>query len=109
MDLDFRTESLPDLADAVRTRRISARELTDHALERIDALNSRVNAFVAVDPDAARAAADDVDRRVAAGEEVGPLAGVPIGVKDLEEQSRPSRISSRSTPSRPCGGLTGVP
>lgn len=85
MDLDFRTESLPDLADAVRTRRISARELTDHALERIDALNSRVNAFVAVDPDAARAAADDVDRRVAAGEEVGPLAGVPIGVKDLED------------------------
>ena len=48
-------------------------------------LNPRVNAFVAVDADGALAAADDVDRRVAAGEEVGPLAGIPIGVKDLED------------------------
>ena len=64
---------------------MSSRELVEHALSRIDELNPRVNAFVALDADAALAAADDVDRRIASGEDVGPLAGIPIGVKDLED------------------------
>ncbi|HEX2850481.1 MAG TPA: amidase family protein, partial [Acidimicrobiales bacterium] len=85
MDIDFRRQSVAALADAVRARQVSARELLDHALDRIDALNPSVNAFVAVDADAARAAAAEVDERVAAGEEVGPLAGIPLGVKDLED------------------------
>ncbi len=83
--MDFRTTSLADLVADVTARRVSARELVEHALARIDAVNRRVNAFVAVDADGALAAADDVDRRVAAGEEVGRLAGIPIGVKDLED------------------------
>jgi len=83
--MDFRTTPLPELARDVADRRVSARELVDHALERIDALNPTFNAFVAVDPDAARAAADAVDARIAAGEDGGPLAGIPIGVKDLED------------------------
>jgi Asp-tRNA(Asn)/Glu-tRNA(Gln) amidotransferase A subunit family amidase len=83
--LDFRTTSLPELARAVAARELSARELTEHALARIDALNPKVNAFVAIDAEAARAAADEVDAQVARGEDVGPLAGIPFGVKDLED------------------------
>ena len=64
---------------------LSARELTEAALARIDAVNEVVNAFVAVDGDDAIAQASEIDRRVAAGEDVGPLAGIPIGVKDLED------------------------
>ncbi len=82
--MDFRTTSVVELASQVRARERSARDLTEHALERIESLNPTLNAFVAVDADAARAQAGDVDERLARGERVGPLAGIPIGVKDLE-------------------------
>ncbi|MDQ3643271.1 MAG: amidase family protein [Actinomycetota bacterium] len=83
--MDFRRERVADLAAAVAAGSIGARELTQHALDRIAALNQRINAFVAVDEEAALAAAGAVDARVARGEDVGPLAGIPIGVKDLED------------------------
>jgi Asp-tRNA(Asn)/Glu-tRNA(Gln) amidotransferase A subunit family amidase len=83
--MDFRTTTVAELAADVLARRISSRELVTAALERIEALNPQVNAFVAVEGDAALAAADAIDQRVAAGDAVGPLAGIPIGVKDLED------------------------
>ncbi len=72
------TGSANDLAALVRAGEISARELTEAALERIDALNPRVNAFSALDADRALDAADGIgsgDQR--------PFAGVPIALKDL--------------------------
>src|ERR1043166_7563852 len=83
--MDFRRTSLADLASEVTHGRVRARELVEHALARIEDVNPRINAFVALDPDAALASADAIDRRIAAGEDVGPLAGIPIGVKDLED------------------------
>ena len=83
--MDFRTESVAALAGRVAAREVSARELTAAALARIDAVNDSVNAFVAVDDEAAFEAADAVDAAVAAGSVAGPLAGIPIGVKDLED------------------------
>src|SRR5688572_18316593 len=83
--MDFRRVSLPELAAAVKAREVSARELTTAALERIEALDGTINAFVAVDGDLALTAAAALDQRIAEGDEVGPLAGVPIGVKDLED------------------------
>jgi aspartyl-tRNA(Asn)/glutamyl-tRNA(Gln) amidotransferase subunit A len=83
--VDFRTTSPAALAEQVRNREISARELTQHALDRIAALNPSVNAFVAVDGERALAEAATIDRTVASGGDPGPLAGVPIGVKDLED------------------------
>ncbi len=73
------------LAEDVRSGRTGARELVTHALSRIDALNGAVNAFVAVDDTAALEAAAQIDDMVAAGRDPGPLAGIPIGVKDLED------------------------
>jgi Asp-tRNA(Asn)/Glu-tRNA(Gln) amidotransferase A subunit family amidase len=83
--MDFRTESLAGLATQVRSKQVSSRELTEHALARIEQLNPQVNAFVAVDAERALAEAAAIDERVARGEDPGPLAGIPIGVKDLED------------------------
>jgi hypothetical protein len=80
--LDFRTTSLADLAGAVRTRQISARELTAHALARIEALNPTYNAFVAVNAEQALAEAAAVDEFTAKGGDPGALAGIPLAVKD---------------------------
>jgi aspartyl-tRNA(Asn)/glutamyl-tRNA(Gln) amidotransferase subunit A len=82
---DFRHANLLDLAARVRTREVSARELVTVALDRIDAVNGEINAFVAVDAEAALLEADRIDERFARGEDPGPLAGIPIGVKDLED------------------------
>jgi aspartyl-tRNA(Asn)/glutamyl-tRNA(Gln) amidotransferase subunit A len=83
--MDFRTASVVDLAGQVRSGSLTAAELVDHALARITAVNPTINAFVAVDEDRARAAAAAVDKVVASGGDPGPLAGIPIGVKDLED------------------------
>ena len=83
--MDFRGETVAGLAERVRARELSAREVVRGALDRIEELNERINAFVHVDPEGALAAADAIDRRVVAGDEVGELAGVPLAVKDLED------------------------
>jgi Asp-tRNA(Asn)/Glu-tRNA(Gln) amidotransferase A subunit family amidase len=84
MTTGFLHDSVATIAQRVRTREQSAREVTQIALDRIEALNPTVNAFVAYDGERALEQAADLDRRIAAGEDVGPLAGVPMGVKDLE-------------------------
>lgn len=83
--MDFREISVVELAASVHTKEVSATETVDHALSRIDSLDDRVNAFTQVDAERARADAGELDRRIADGEDVGPLAGVPIGVKDIED------------------------
>ncbi len=82
--MDFLADSVVDIAQRVRTRTQSARSVTEHALERIETLNPVVNAFVAIDAEGALAQADAVDQAVAQGNDPGPLAGVPMGIKDLE-------------------------
>jgi aspartyl-tRNA(Asn)/glutamyl-tRNA(Gln) amidotransferase subunit A len=74
-----------EIAEAVRTGQRRATDVLDQALAAIDAGNDRLGAFVHVDEGAARAAAEAVDDDVAAGRDPGPFAGVPIGVKDLED------------------------
>jgi aspartyl-tRNA(Asn)/glutamyl-tRNA(Gln) amidotransferase subunit A len=82
--MDFRQHSLADLVSLVQGRSLSARELVGHALARVDDLEPRLNAWAAVDAEAALVDAGVLDERLAAGDQVGPLAGIPIGVKDLE-------------------------
>ena len=74
-----------EIARQVRRGEVSARETTGHALDRIAALNPSLNAFVAVDGERALEQAAAVDQIVATGGDPGPLAGVPIGVKDNED------------------------
>jgi len=82
--VDFRETTVVQLAADVGARRLSAREVVGAALDRISSVDERLGAFVAVDGEAALAEASALDERIARGEDVGPLAGVPIGVKDLE-------------------------
>lgn len=82
---DFRESSVIQLAADVRSGATTAASVTEIALARIAEVNDRVNAFVAVDAEGAREQAARIDERIAAGVEVGPLAGIPIGVKDLED------------------------
>ena len=69
-----------DIADAVRAGRLSAIEVLDHHLARIDK-DTELGAFVFVDRERASRVAADVDARVANGEDPGPLAGVPLAIK----------------------------
>lgn len=68
---------------AIGRRELSPVELLESCLSRIEATNGAVNAMVAMDVDAARKRAAEIEQAVGRGEEVGPLAGLPIGVKDL--------------------------
>ena len=82
---DFRTVTVEALASMVRNRTLTAAAVTEHALGRIEALNPHLNAFVAIDGAAARSQAAAIDERLDAGSDVGPLSGIPIGVKDLAD------------------------
>jgi aspartyl-tRNA(Asn)/glutamyl-tRNA(Gln) amidotransferase subunit A len=82
--VDFRDVSVSALAEQVRAGEVAARELVHMALDRIEQVDDDIHAFVAVDAEAALAEAAAIDERVAAGEDPGPLAGIPLGVKDLE-------------------------
>lgn len=81
------TLTATDVAEAVRTRRFSARDAAEAALARLDAVNPRLNAVVECRPEAVRARADAVDAAVARGEDPGPLAGVPVTVKVNTDQA----------------------
>ncbi len=72
-----------DLAAAIRTGELTAVEVTEAFLAQIDAVDDQVHAFLAVDGERALETARRVDAKREAGEPLGPLAGVPIAVKDL--------------------------
>ena len=74
--------SAMDLAQLVATRKASSAEIVEAHLARIAAVNPKLNAVVRVLADSARAQAAAADRKVAAGEALGPLHGVPITVKE---------------------------
>ncbi|MGW6912209.1 Asp-tRNA(Asn)/Glu-tRNA(Gln) amidotransferase subunit GatA [Kitasatospora sp. NPDC054939] len=72
-----------ETAAAVATGEVSAVEVAQAHLDRIDAVDKKVNAFLHVDHEGALSAARAVDEKRARGEELGPLAGVPLGLKDV--------------------------
>jgi aspartyl-tRNA(Asn)/glutamyl-tRNA(Gln) amidotransferase subunit A len=72
------------IAAEVRAGRLRARDVVEESLDRIERLDPSLHAFVFVDEERARHTADAVDAAVAAGRDPGPLAGVTLGVKELE-------------------------
>jgi aspartyl-tRNA(Asn)/glutamyl-tRNA(Gln) amidotransferase subunit A len=84
------------IAHAVQTRESSAQAETQKALESIHARNEELNIFLFVDDEGALATARKIDERIAAGERVGTLAGVPIALKDnLCQRNVPTTAGSR--------------
>ncbi len=86
--MDYPTEpcDLPavEARALIGAKALSATELMESCIARVEALDHAVNAVVARDFERARAAARAADAAVATGEDLGPLHGLPIGVKDLE-------------------------
>jgi Asp-tRNA(Asn)/Glu-tRNA(Gln) amidotransferase A subunit family amidase len=74
-----------EIARLVRSGQVSARESVQAALDLAGALNGPLNAFVHLDEALALAGADAVDATICSGGDPGPLAGVPFGVKDLDD------------------------
>ncbi|APH56770.1 Aspartyl/glutamyl-tRNA(Asn/Gln) amidotransferase subunit A [Granulibacter bethesdensis] len=74
--------TIAEARDGLRAKRFSARELTDAHLGAIEALNPRLNAYITVTPDQARAQADAADRALASGDAVA-LTGIPVASKDM--------------------------
>lgn len=85
-----------DLAAAVRDGRVSARAVAQAALARIDAVDPVLNAFTDVTRERALAEADALDAARAAGQALGPLAGVPFAAKNLFDlKGLPTRAGSK--------------
>src|ERR1700690_3892336 len=87
--------TVSSVRDALRSKKVSARELTADFYSRIEKRNPELNAYLALSPERAYAQADRIDASVrvsSGGDSLPPLAGVPIAVKDVI-----STIGTRTT------------
>ncbi len=71
------------LAKSIRAKELSPSEVIEAVLTRMEALEPHLHAFCTPTPDLARREAKRIEKALLAGDEVGPLAGVPVGIKDL--------------------------
>ncbi len=94
--------------DGLRTRRYTARALAEAFLARIATYNPGYNAIITPNPNALNDA-DDVDRRRAAGEALGPLAGVPVVVKDTMDMAGLPSTAGWAPLSSRAGGVDLIP
>jgi aspartyl-tRNA(Asn)/glutamyl-tRNA(Gln) amidotransferase subunit A len=93
---DWTNASLCGTADAIRAGTLTARDLAEAMLHKIEMLDPAVAAFVEVDADGYRKAADKADSDARSGVALGPLHGVPLAHKDMYYRSgRPSACGSR--------------
>src|SRR5580693_9484149 len=81
--MDLTRMTAAELSAALTSKQVSATEVTRAHLDRIAAVDNRVRAFLHVAADSALAQAKEIDAKRKAGDNLGPLAGVPVAVKDL--------------------------
>jgi len=74
-----------ELAGLIKSKQVSPSEVIEQTAARIEAVNPTLNAFVSLRMEKALDEAKAMTERIASGEDPGPLAGVPVGVKDLED------------------------
>ena len=82
-DQEVLTSSIAVLADAIASRKVSAVEVARRYIARIDAHDEKIGAYLARTSETALQRAADIDARIAAGQSVGALAGVPLALKDV--------------------------
>lgn len=80
--MDLLTAGLSDIAGAVKSKKIAAKEVAKFFLDRAERLDPKLNSFIGLNPNLLQDA-EAIDQRVAKGEDVGVLAGVPYGIKDM--------------------------
>ncbi|CAM3584047.1 amidase [Tsukamurella ocularis] len=84
--IDLAWTSATDLAALVAGGGVRVRDVAEAAIDRVERINPSINAIVHFDADRVRADAAELDRRRTAGEDLGPLGGVPYTIKDLTAQ-----------------------
>lgn len=80
--MELYKKSAAELSKLLRSKEVSACEILDDTLARIEAVEPQVDAFLSVTAESAREKAKAVDAKIANGEEIGALAGIPVGIKD---------------------------
>lgn len=75
--------SAREIVRLVRQREVSAKEVATDVLDAISTTDPQVKAYLRVDEEAALRQAEEVDRKLALGEDVGPLGGLPVALKDI--------------------------
>ena len=80
--MDILAYSAVELAQAIKAGETTAVEAMKAVLDRIDASEESIHAYVTIDREAALAKAEAVQKQIEAGELTGPLAGVPVAIKD---------------------------
>jgi Asp-tRNA(Asn)/Glu-tRNA(Gln) amidotransferase A subunit family amidase len=83
MSDDFTFMTALEMRRLIRTRQVSPVEIVESTLRRIEASQPSLNAFVTLTPDLAMAAAREAEKSVMAGEDTGPITGLPLSIKDL--------------------------
>ncbi len=78
----IRELQIRELHQQLVSKERSAAEILEETLAHVEAVEAKVSSFITLTADRARAAAAAVDAKIAAGEEIGPLAGIPVGIKD---------------------------
>ena len=83
-DTDLAYLPATEIRSMIAEKKVSSVEMTKLYLDRIDALDSQFNSYLTVTSDLALEMAEEADRAVARGDDLGPLHGLPISIKDLE-------------------------
>jgi aspartyl-tRNA(Asn)/glutamyl-tRNA(Gln) amidotransferase subunit A len=81
--IEARGATAVSIADAVRGGKLRARDIAEQYLERVSRHDGALGCYLLVDAAGARRRADEVDAALKAGRDPGPLAGVPLGIKDI--------------------------
>src|SRR5512136_839440 len=76
-----------EVSQAIHAKQISPLELTEICLQRIEAINPKINAFITLTAESALAEARAATEEIARGQQRGPLQGIPLAIKDLLDVS----------------------
>ena len=98
MSEDLSFDSAVTIADGIRRKKYSSVEVATYFLNRINRLNSQTNSFTTITDDLALETARNLDAITAEGKSMGPLHGVPVGIKDLGDSVKGVRSTFGSAP-----------
>ena len=80
--MDLMSLTAVELGQKIKNKEVTVKEAVEESLRRIDALEKDINSFVTVDKEGALKQAEEVQKKIDSGELTGPLAGVPVAIKD---------------------------
>lgn len=81
-EMDFTQATISEIVSAIKSKVVSAKEVTDHFFKRIEKFNGQLNSFTTIN-ELALKEAEEIDHRLARGDDPGLLAGVPFGIKEM--------------------------